>query len=351
MPTQLSDPVDPADLGEPRRLELFRRIACLFKTYAVPAESAVLPRPFPRDDRNCFTSWLPPEWPSDERGGSPVVLHEDGLPLGPAHCSHDDIRTLGKGRYSHWGPALYFSSSDNTDPNENGRTYSIQPPEGWTGSLLPPRPVDLADGGGDGRPTRGGDRARVTWSLTDVPSASIRETGGAGFAFEVDPAWASDDGSISTLMLLEDGRPLPRPHALHAEIASLGGGRYSHWSGTVFFSASDGGDPRRNGRTYSIAHAEAMLLGHAPHPPFRDAGHCFILAAMPRHWELPDPRRSRLLVVEDGRPLGPSHASHDEIRALGGGRFSHWGAQLFFSTSDNSDPTSNGRTYTLVFDD
>jgi hypothetical protein len=35
------------------------------------------------------------------------------------------------------------------------------------------------------------------------------------------------------------------------------------------------------------------------------------------------------------------------IRNLGRGFFSHWGKQLYFSTSDNSDPRINGRNYSL----
>ena len=37
------------------------------------------------------------------------------------------IEDLGGGRYSHWeSQALYFSTSDNSDPNVNGRIYSIR---------------------------------------------------------------------------------------------------------------------------------------------------------------------------------------------------------------------------------
>src|SRR3954470_13323352 len=46
--------------------------------------------------------------------------------------------------------------------------------------------------------------------------------------------------------LLENGRPLETPHALHAEILSVGGGRYSHWLDTLYFSTSDNTDPRTN---------------------------------------------------------------------------------------------------------
>jgi hypothetical protein len=49
-------------------------------------------------------------------------------PIGSPHCTHDDIRREGAGRYSHWGDTLYFSTSDNTDPNRNGRAYALTVP-------------------------------------------------------------------------------------------------------------------------------------------------------------------------------------------------------------------------------
>ena len=64
--------------------------------------------------------------------------------------------------------------------------------------------------------------------------------------------------------------------------------------------------------------------------------------------DLENPIRSTLLLFEGDNPLDPAHASHEEIRKLGGGRFSHWVGHLYFSTSDNSDPNMNGRTYTVL---
>jgi hypothetical protein len=61
-----------------------------------------------------------------------VLLHatidEDGVPLPHAQMLSRDIAAFGKGRY--WiGPEhLDLSSSDNTDPRTNGRTYSLQLP-------------------------------------------------------------------------------------------------------------------------------------------------------------------------------------------------------------------------------
>lgn len=58
-----------------------------------------------------------------------------------------------------------------------------------------------------------------------------------------------------------------------------------------------------------------------------------------------DQQASTLRLVENGRPLGPAHSLHDEIRAEGHGRYSHWTGFLYFSTSDGSDPRTNGRQY------
>lgn len=56
---------------------------------------------------------------------STVLLLEDGVPLGPAHALHDIIRNKGLGSFSHWGKSVYFSTIDNSDPNTNGRQYTI----------------------------------------------------------------------------------------------------------------------------------------------------------------------------------------------------------------------------------
>ncbi len=55
---------------------------------------------------------------------------------------------------------------------------------------------------------------------------------------------------------------------------------------------------------------------------------------------------STLRLFEDGKELGPAHVAHKEIRELGQGRYSHWKDGIWFSTSDNSDPRTNGRKYT-----
>jgi hypothetical protein len=61
------------------------------------------------------------------------------------------------------------------------------------------------------------------------------------------------------------------------------------------------------------------------------------------------PKRSSVLVCENNRLLGPSHSLHSDVAAKGLGLFSHWaGAGFVFSTTDNSDPNTNGRYYRAV---
>jgi len=83
----------------------------------------------------------------------------------------------------------------------------------------------------------------------------------------------------------------------------------------------------------------------------RDDGNAWV-AHLPQFLELADneknPYRSRLMVLEDGRPMGPAHTSHSAIRSHGGGSFSHWEEQLYLSTSDHTNPTCNGREYVAI---
>ncbi len=61
-------------------------------------------------------------------------------------------------------------------------------------------------------------------------------------------------------------------------------------------------------------------------------------------------RPSRAHVLEDGRPLpGPANALHDDVRSMGRGRFSFWYDYVYFSTTDNSDPRTNGRRYEIEY--
>jgi hypothetical protein len=59
---------------------------------------------------------------------------------------------------------------------------------------------------------------------------------------------------------------------------------------------------------------------------------------------------SPILLYEDDKPLGPAvHAEIKVIAGIGEGRFTHWNhTGMIFSTTDNSDPRTNGRRYWAV---
>jgi hypothetical protein len=58
--------------------------------------------------------------------------------------------------------------------------------------------------------------------------------------------------------------------------------------------------------------------------------------------------RSKLRLFEDGKELREAHAPHADVRESGSGRYSHWYRQIWFSSSDNTDPRTNGRRYEIA---
>lgn len=55
---------------------------------------------------------------------SRLRLLENGRWLCFANAHRPAVAALGRGRYQHWEDALLFSSSDNGDPNADGREYA-----------------------------------------------------------------------------------------------------------------------------------------------------------------------------------------------------------------------------------
>lgn len=102
------------------------RIYALSKVKASPCDAnraAVILSPTSRQ-RHAHLAHVPaPSKQTDMNGTTPYLLCEDTRPLGPSQSIHDDIRREGNGRWSHWGEWVYFSTSDNTLPATNGRSY------------------------------------------------------------------------------------------------------------------------------------------------------------------------------------------------------------------------------------
>jgi hypothetical protein len=98
----------------------------------IPAHGNSPRRPLPAPRRGEGFEWIAhlPELralaDSVHKTGSPLVLFEDDEPIGPAHVLHDDIRTRGRGRYSHWDDTVRFAPSRNDDADEHVYSYALQ---------------------------------------------------------------------------------------------------------------------------------------------------------------------------------------------------------------------------------
>lgn len=159
----------------------------------------------------------------------------------------------------------------------------------------------------------------------------------------------------------------------HADIAATGRGCYSCWydsngkTVTFYFSTSDNSDPRTNGRTYTIfnqiprrnfesrqmelesIYLNPDLMGH-----YED--NCFTYKIPRSFYNQEDLAYGDIpgTILEDNKILGPIYSHHGMITRFGRGRVSVWhdpaigDISLFFSSSDNTDPRTNGRTYTFI---
>lgn len=96
----------------------------LYGPFAHPAEnpfSYAIERPF------LFEGAI---HPNGDSTSSALQLYENDTRLGPADSTLKDIAFVGLGRFLHWEEkgTLIFSTSDNSDPNTNGRAYWIVKP-------------------------------------------------------------------------------------------------------------------------------------------------------------------------------------------------------------------------------
>jgi MoaA/NifB/PqqE/SkfB family radical SAM enzyme len=78
-------------------------------------------------------------------------------------------------------------------------------------------------------------------------------------------------------------------------------------------------------------------------------GNAWVYDRIPGGDDAENRSRSALRLFEDGVPLFDAHHFHETVAKHGGGRYSHWGNELIFSATDNSNPNTNGRKYTYDF--
>jgi radical SAM protein with 4Fe4S-binding SPASM domain len=79
-----------------------------------------------------------------------------------------------------------------------------------------------------------------------------------------------------------------------------------------------------------------------------DSGYCYLGKIPENFLNLDGHSPKEITVTEDGELLPLPDTLHDEIRQLGSGRYSVWKGYLYLSSSDNTDPRTNGRCYELI---
>jgi len=82
-------------------------------------------KPFAKEGSFCFVTPIPAAFLAFVEPHMKVTVQESGRPLGPADSLHQLIRDEGGGAFSVWHTNIYFSSSDRSDCNINGRAYTI----------------------------------------------------------------------------------------------------------------------------------------------------------------------------------------------------------------------------------
>ena len=76
-----------------------------------------------------------------------------------------------------------------------------------------------------------------------------------------------------------------------------------------------------------------------------EQGSCYIAHIPESFWERYRDTSEQITLCEDGKALPYPQCLHDDIRRLGGGRYSVWRGFIYMSTVDGSNPCCNGRTY------
>lgn len=82
--------------------------------------------PFRHDGGSAYVADLPPDLKSlTGRDDVIFLLQENDQELGPGDSVHQHIRDRGGGRFSVWQSSVYFSASDGSNCEANGRNYSL----------------------------------------------------------------------------------------------------------------------------------------------------------------------------------------------------------------------------------
>lgn len=162
-----------------------------------------------------------------------------------------------------------------------------------------------------------------------------------------------DQPNLPHITLIENGVAL---HRTVAGAEALPAGAFAIVNSAIRFKPLDQGDANAPGRDFRFEildhavlpdlNARAELLG-----PFQHVEGLCWSAPTPAAFSLcpsnndPWQSRSTLDLMEDGQSLSSRQCYIRDIASKGRGAYGHWHGTFYFSTSDGSDPNTNGRSY------
>ncbi|HEY0913101.1 MAG TPA: hypothetical protein VGD75_23005, partial [Bradyrhizobium sp.] len=107
------------------------------------------------------------------------------------------------------------------------------------------------------------------------------------------------------------------------------------WLQHSYVPLPDAPPPPRPGKPWPL---------QAIHPYGGSAFHAHVDAFESLADDNADQQHSPVVLYEDDKPLEPAHSVIADVVRNGRGRYTHWkGVGMIFSTSDNTNPTRNGR--------
>lgn len=280
-------------------------------SYVVAGHLRPLHPPFYQTRGNMWEASVPDLVSCADRIGdgrrSPVFVFEDGKQLAQPHALHDEIDKHGGGRFSHWGESIYFSSSDESHPNRGVHSYLL--------------------------------------IAANEPAADYRSVAQLFGRAVAGPFQWTPAGWTGTVLGLDesacaDARFLMRDDVLAGQVELDAAGR-------ILVAPPDQSEEVVQRSSYAVVIAEL----HKLEPPFQHERGLMWRKSCQRFSKLADGigrSDSPIFVFQNERQLPSPHAPHDHTAELGGGRFSHWEDNIYFSTIDGTDPNTAGREFVLL---
>jgi hypothetical protein len=213
-------------------------------------------------------------------------LYENGIEIGNASKTLEEIRTLGRGRFLVAGDRLYFASGDGSSPIENTACYHVLVPEEFFPAICEeesqgprhPRKLPVAD-----RIKHARELSRSV--VLELNSDSFFPHAGKCFICILPEELSKIDAQAlsfgSAARLFENGVELGPRVSNSEEIRTNGAGRFWHSGNQLYFSTLDNSSPITNRRNYELLLPSALIRPGAS-PPWLDGLDVRDLSALQR---------------------------------------------------------------------